>query len=366
MARTARKTGMALVWHIAGLAWNHPGTARLRGGVVAASGAALAVAFATYNAADPSLNAASPATPVNALGAPGAMLADLGVQSLGLACAFVALTVIVLGLCRAAASDPAASRGHLRLRAAGRARLGVLALAAALAWPAPPAAWPLAKGLGGFWGDGLLTRPRQACWPTPTCRSPSRSPPAVFAGARARRAWPTPSACAASELRTLGDWLAVGPDAQAQAGRRQAGARRPRRRPQPRRRHPRRRARRRARHPGRSSGGPKVKPPKPAPKESPREQREAQSTFEFVKPGGFALPELSMLAKPKPRAAQFDEGALRQNAQLLESVLAEFGVKGADRPDPPGPGRHPLRAGPGRRREVGPRRGALPTTSRAR
>src|SRR5207245_4211260 len=72
----------------------------------------------------------------------------------------------------------------------------------------------------------------------------------------------------------------------------------------------------------------KVKPPKLPPKQSTREEREAQSTFEFLKPGGFALPELSMLAKPKPRAAQFDEGALRQNAQLLESVLAEFGVKG--------------------------------------
>src|SRR3954468_19286827 len=155
MARTARKTGMALVWHIADLAWSHPGTARLRGGVVAATGAALAVAFATYNAADPSLNAAGPAAPSNALGGPGATLADLGVQSLGLACGFVALTVVVLGLCRAAAADPAASRGHLRLRAAVGV-LGILALAAALAWPAPPATWPLAKGLGGLWGDALL------------------------------------------------------------------------------------------------------------------------------------------------------------------------------------------------------------------
>ena len=156
MARTARKTGMALVWHIAGLAWTHPGTARLRGGVIAASGAALAVAFATYNAADPSLNAASSAAPTNALGGPGAALADIGVQSLGLASAFLALTVVVLGLCRAAASDPAASRAHLRLRALIGAG-GILAVAAALAMPAPPAAWPLAKGLGGFWGDSLLS-----------------------------------------------------------------------------------------------------------------------------------------------------------------------------------------------------------------
>ncbi|MBP9753823.1 MAG: cell division protein FtsK, partial [Phenylobacterium sp.] len=65
--------------------------------------------------------------------------------------------------------------------------------------------------------------------------------------------------------------------------------------------------------------------------------REAQGAFDFVKTGGFALPELSMLAKPKPRASQFDEGALRQNAQLLESVLAEFGVKGAIDQIRPGP-----------------------------
>src|SRR3954470_20721886 len=98
MARAARKTGMALVAHIAGLAWSHPGTARLRGGITAAAGAALAVAFATYNAADPSLNAASAAPPTNALGAPGAALADIGVQSLGLASALLALTILVLGL----------------------------------------------------------------------------------------------------------------------------------------------------------------------------------------------------------------------------------------------------------------------------
>ena len=334
MARTARKTGMALVWHIADLAWSHPGTARLRGGVTAAAGAALAVAFLTYNASDPSLNAASPASPANALGGPGAVLADLGVQSLGLACAFAALTIIVLGLCRAAASEPAAGRGHLRLRALVGA-LGVLALAAALAWPAPPAAWPLAKGLGGLWGDALLTGLAgllaYACVPI---AQPIAAGVFLTLGLAAlgyaiglRRA----------ELRTLGDWLAA--------------ALAPRPKPLAKTVRPERAARIAAR---RGEGipdsaldaspialeageGPKVKPPKTSPKESPREQREAQSTFEFLKPGGFALPELSMLAKPKPRAAQFDEGALRQNAQLLESVLAEFGVKGAIDQIRPGP-----------------------------
>jgi S-DNA-T family DNA segregation ATPase FtsK/SpoIIIE len=333
MARTARKTGMALMWHIAGLAWTHPATARLRGGVTAAVGAALAVAFLTYNAADPSLNAASPAAPVNALGGPGAVLADLGVQSLGLACAFLALTVVVLGLCRAAASEPTASRGNLRLRGLVGA-VGVLAMAAALAWPAPPAAWPLAKGLGGLWGDALLTG---FAGLLKYAHLPLSVPlaAAAFAGlglcAMAYAIGLRPS-----ELRTLGDWLstALTPKPKLQAVMK-----------------PERAARVAARRgegipdaaldpapmPVAAGEGPKVKPPKLSAKESPREQREAQSTFEFVKPGGFAMPELSMLAKPKPRSAQFDEAALRQNAQLLESVLAEFGVKGSVDQIRPGP-----------------------------
>ena len=206
MARTARKTGMALVWHIAGLAWNHPGAARLRGGMTAAVGAALAVAFATYNPADPSLNAAGPSAPTNALGGPGATLADLGVQSLGLACAFAALAVVVLGLCRAAASDPAASRGHLRLRALVGA-VGVLGLAAALAWPAPPAAWPLAKGLGGFWGDAMLSGLADLLT---YAHLPLAQPiaAAVFAGL-GLGALGYAIGLRRAELRTLGDWLAA-------------------------------------------------------------------------------------------------------------------------------------------------------------
>src|SRR3569833_610887 len=60
-------------------------------------------------------------------------------------------------------------------------------------------------------------------------------------------------------------------------------------------------------------------------------------SFEFAEDGGFQLPELAMLAKPKPRASAFDEGALRQNARLLESVLAEFGVRGQGDQIRPGP-----------------------------
>ena len=335
MARAARKTGMALAWHIAGLAWAHPGVARLRGGVTAAAGAALAVAFATYNAADPSLNSASGAAPTNALGAPGAALADLGVQSLGLASAQAVLTIVVLGLCRAAAPDPAASRGHLRLRALAGAA-GVLALAAALAWPAPPVAWPLAKGLGGFWGDGLLNglTGLLAYGHLPLAQPIA----AVLFAVSGLVAVAYAIGLRPAELRGLGEWLALvltpkpraAPVAKperaakvAARGRREDGIPDAALDPAPLALDP--------------TQGPKVKPPKAIAKESPREQREAQSTFEFARPGGFLLPELAMLAKPKPRAAQFDEGALRQNAQLLESVLAEFGVRGQVDQIRPGP-----------------------------
>src|SRR3990167_5163880 len=155
MARMARKTGLELGLHIAGLAWTHPTTARLRGGLIAAAGVAFAVALVTYHAADPSLNAASALPPLNALGGPGATAADAGMQSLGLAAGVAALLMVLFGLYRAASPHPDRTRGQVRLRAFVGA-LGVLALAGLLSAPAPPAAWPLAKGLGGFWGDGLL------------------------------------------------------------------------------------------------------------------------------------------------------------------------------------------------------------------
>jgi S-DNA-T family DNA segregation ATPase FtsK/SpoIIIE len=72
-------------------------------------------------------------------------------------------------------------------------------------------------------------------------------------------------------------------------------------------------------------------------KPSDREIRESQKAFDFAAEGGFRLPELAMLTKPKPRASTIDEEALRQNARLLETVLAEFGVKGQIDQIRPGP-----------------------------
>ncbi|MBC7166116.1 DNA translocase FtsK 4TM domain-containing protein [Phenylobacterium sp.] len=361
MARAARKTGLELALHIVRLAWLHPNTARLRGGVLAAFGVAVALALATYDAADPSLNAASAQSPKNVLGAPGAVIADIGMQSLGLVAGLGALLMVMFGLSRALSAEPDATRRALRIRALA-ACAGLLGLAALLAWPAPPAVWPLAKGLGGFWGHGLLSgaaglldfaripaaKPvaalllgglglialgfaiglrkvdaaavaeglaqRLAARPKVEIEPPA--PPAPARAARARRAQrdagipdaaldpaPSPSVAASIPLRREPEPEDEGaefdePPAAAPLS---------------------------------------IRKPKTPPKESPRESRENQGVFDFVRPDGFTLPELSMLAKPKPRAAAFDEGALRQNAQLLEGVLAEFGVRGQIDQIRPGP-----------------------------
>ena len=364
MARIAQKRGLEFGLHIAQLAWAHPNTARLRGGLVAASGVALALSFASYNAADPSLNAASPLPATNLLGGAGAVLADIGVQSLGLASGLGALLMVMLGLARASAPDPDATRLELRARAlAGVA--GLLCLAGVLAAPRPPASWPLAKGLGGFWGDGVLHA-------LAAIFSVVHLPGAVLVasllllvaavaglgyGLGVRRAEALEAGVWA--VRRVRELTARRPLAPTPAAKSEAGAARPRPRPVPQ-----ATAARTAAPPHAAApvvqpavpaaeratpdadaapsdpsgpGGLSIRAPKPVQRESAREQREAQGSFEFVKPGGFALPELSMLAKPKPRAAQFDEGALRQNAQLLENVLAEFGVKGKIDQIRPGP-----------------------------
>ena len=347
MARAARKRGLDRGFEIAGAVWAHPFAARARGGLVALSGAALAAALVTWKAVDPSLNASSGAVPGNVLGGSGAVLSDLLFQALGLPAALVALLMVVLGLSRLAAPNPDSSRLGLRLRALG----GILALcgvAALLAWPRAPSAWPLAGGLGGLAGDGLLglgggaldevgvpfgrgltaallgglglwglayalalprldirgTLARLIAWMrsralTSAVRSPFAPEP---------EAEPAPSTRSARSRSRKAD-LQAEPDLEDEVG--TFGAE--------------------------EGGAPvAIRPPKSS-RESGRETRESQGVLEFARGEGFVLPDLSMLARSPPRAAQVDEAALRQNAQLLEGVLAEFGVRGQIDQIRPGP-----------------------------
>ncbi|WP_233243368.1 FtsK/SpoIIIE family DNA translocase, partial [Caulobacter sp. HMWF025] len=362
MARAAQRSTAELLMDAIAYGWAQPWSARFRGGVVTVVGAGLLLAVATYNAADPSLNAASTTDASNALGGAGAAIADVVMQSLGLAGWGAALLMLVFGVTRASQADPDGERRDLRLRA-GVGTLGLLALAGLLSAAPRPAAWPLEKGLGGFWGEGLLGLIAD-----------------LFAFAH------IPGArLIAAILLAIGASVALGyaigfrrfdPEAIAQVV---GGALQPREprapvaEPVPEPVAKPARARKTAdmpvppRRPARPVPEPVdqayTPPPPPAlddeddeafappvearplaiakpkalPKDSGREQREQQKAFDFTDEGGFQLPELAMLAKAKPRSSEVDAAALRQNARLLESVLAEFGVKGQIDQIRPGP-----------------------------
>jgi DNA segregation ATPase FtsK/SpoIIIE, S-DNA-T family len=324
MAAAVRKSASQIVLGTMRDAWRHAASARFRGGLTAAVGGALAIALASWRASDPSLDAAGAEAPGNLLGAAGADIADLLMQSLGLTAWLVAALMLALGISRAATPTPDLTRTSLRWRAmAGTA--GLLLLAGGLGAVSPPAIWPLAAGMGGLVGDleanGLAGLAAAINAPVAATIAD-----AVLAGIGA---WLMAVALGVkwSHLTGLTQWRP------AAAPTKRVAVRTP--------------ARPRAK--GASPAAPIVEPepepdeaplairaPKPAAKLSGREARESQPTL-FAEDAGFRLPELALLAKSKPRAATFDEGALRQNARVLEGVLAEFGVRGQIDQIRPGP-----------------------------
>ena len=337
MARVARRSGLEWMMLVAMAGWSHPLAARFRGGLTAALGLAFLVAFASYQVTDPSLNAVSADAPRNLLGGLGADIADLGLQSLGLGAWLVAGLMLIMGLGRACDHDPDASRPVLRRRLVFN-MIGVLAVAGLLAAPAPPASWPLARGLGGFWGDALLGA-------IAAIFALAHLPGGRLFGAALLSVIAAVSLGAAIGFQRLSPMAIIAALTAPRAPRAKPAPRPPQDEPEVRRARKERPARAAATAVSAPTAvatpeaepedmaetfvEPKVRTPRtPSAKGSDREQRESQKAFDFARTGGFQLPELAMLAKPKPRSASFDEGALRQNARMLESVLAEFGVKG--------------------------------------
>ncbi|VXC87616.1 DNA translocase FtsK (fragment) [Bosea sp. 125] len=112
---------------------------------------AVAVALATWSVDDPSLNNATRGTVHNLLGRPGAMIADLAMQLLGLGVVALLLPPLLWSL--------RLIRFHLFDRSALKLVLWVVGIvssaAVASALPATPR-WPLPTGMGGVIGDALL------------------------------------------------------------------------------------------------------------------------------------------------------------------------------------------------------------------
>ncbi|WP_140984252.1 FtsK/SpoIIIE family DNA translocase [Asticcacaulis tiandongensis] len=366
---------------VTAIVWNHLETnfrtiwesvlfARLRGALVCVAGLACVLAFGTYNPFDASLNTSSSAPVTNILGGFGATIADIGIQSLGLAAWPMALLMIWFGLVRLFQTDPDAGRRTLRLHSFFAA-LFTLMLAAALA---PLVTGPDKVSIGGFWGTGVhgllkslfdfMSLPASAviasvifailallCFNAAlrlNAESYIRGAGFIFGGLKGvigatgigealhRSGEPkikrpkTPKSAPAPFLDEE-DFSGMGDPEPAPVV------------------NPRQQAPLEAYEdddlppfdidpPTHAAPEPKIRMEAPRqPKPSTREQDERQAAFEFLKPGNFRLPELSILSKPKARAAGFDEAALKQNARMLESVLAEFGVKGVIDQIRPGP-----------------------------
>ncbi len=326
MSRITRsRSGATLLGRASGL-WSGPAMARTLGALTTAVGILLATDLAAYHAGDPSFDTSAADPPVNVLGPLGADLADLAFQSIGLGAWIIAILLTAAGAAALIGRrrDGPSGPGPWRILSAA---LAVTALAGALAAPAPPASWPLASGLGGMVGDALLSLGAQ-----PLSLLPLAEP-----------RWVVGAILAMAGLLALG--FSLGP------GRRRVLAT-PEAAAAPKSRERVRAERKRAPDPvadivpgddeeGTTGAAPispslAIKPPKTAPRASGREEREIQPSLPFAEPG-FRLPELIMLTKPKPRASAFDEEALRQNAQLLETVLGEFGVRGQIDHIRPGP-----------------------------
>jgi DNA segregation ATPase FtsK/SpoIIIE, S-DNA-T family len=326
-------------WVSARILWGAPITVKFRGVLQALLATLLVVALISWNPADPSLNAASGAAPTNWLGLNGALFADLFMQSLGLAAWPCALLLIAFGLA-AAIGDAIQQRLKPTPLKALSATCGVLALSAALSALAAPAAWPLAAGLGGLWGDAIVSLVR---WMCDGLRLPGAP---IIAGVLflPLALWGIGYAVGLS-FADLGEGLAWArglrsPAPPAPKAPRPTARTTPRPRPVP-----------------EPDDGPDALEPSPpweapapvrgapepkvAAARAPKPRREAddsQAAFDFVRPStGFDLPPLSMLTKPAKRVASVDEEALKQNAKMLEGVLQEFGVRGVIDQIRPGP-----------------------------
>ena len=313
----------------------------LGGLVILAAAIALALALATYSPADPSPNHATAATPANWLGYPGAGVADVILQTLGLG-------GILLVLAPAAwAWRLIAHRGlpwlWLHLAALPLALLAASFLAATLPGPA---SWPLQAGLGGVLGQEAVDLAHDAATllHLELSQTVLRGMAVVLALATAglsfglgRYEW--------AIIARLGRWSG-GLLWRASGGMIGAARRRqPTEKSAPVRTRP-ARVEPRPERAAKAEGA-------PAPKEAdsarviaraaksaiPQEARsQAPAALDLEPAGEMPLPPLSLLAEAKNTDRQeVSEEALQQNARNLEAVLDDYGIKGEILRVRPGP-----------------------------
>ena len=322
------------------------------GGLMLAAGLFLLLSLLSHNVLDPSWNVAAAGEVRNWMGRWGASLSDMLLQSVGWAAGGPAIALTIWGailVWRAPQPRPRSVAGFRWFFAA----LGTAGFAAAVSALPVPNAWPFASGMGGAMGDIFLNTlaalPARFDLPGATGMAAGfalllsiagifltfglRSRDIAAAVDAAGLAWATVRVWLdAVRGRVAGFSGDDGPDDEDHRPVREEPVLRRAMRaaddtPAP--------ATARAQSDELSSAV-KVAPGRKA-KQSDRDVREAQGALPFVKTDGFKLPRLDLLAKPSVRNDAVDEMALRQNAELLQGVLSDFGVKGEIVQVRPGP-----------------------------
>lgn len=310
----------------------------LSGLALIALATALVLATASFDPSDPSLNTAGGGKVNNLMGYPGAVAADVALQTFGLAVSVVVIALIAWGL------------RLLRRKAVPLAlqRVAVMALVlivAALAFEAIPApeSWPLNPGLGGLVGRQMLV------WLAALGDGRGALTDPLFLGAiagavtLAATLWLMGYSLA--EWRAGWDWVAGLADSlrrtpveqpKRHTGRRKEPAEPPVNRVEP----------------YLEAAG--IADPAAPPNDSPPRQdrlekrkppkrpaKASQAALRLSGPEGeFHLPPLDLLQlvpETDRRNTTLGPEALEQNAKLLEQVLADFGIKGEIVKVRPGP-----------------------------
>ncbi|MEG3616921.1 DNA translocase FtsK 4TM domain-containing protein [Magnetovibrio sp. PR-2] len=318
-------------------------------GLIALAGGYTA-ALLSYAPSDPSFNSASSGHVANWLGTPGALIADLGIQAFGLAAVFPALTLLAWGvlLLRKLAVRQLWLSATLMILAPV---LAAMSLAAAPIW----SSWPLAVGLGGVSGAILLERLAGVFMLvgatdlklTALIAALVIAVPAmaafIYSLALPRSDWQAAGRMVLALNHALGRVL-INAVLRARSRRQeaidededdfddlelsedgQAAVTKPKRTPK-------------------KATAQKAKPKAvvedtPAPMKPGRKAKaQRQRTLDLGVDGNYELPPLDILDAPDAKGGtQMSKDALAQNAEMLSSVLGDFGVKGEIVKVRPGP-----------------------------
>jgi S-DNA-T family DNA segregation ATPase FtsK/SpoIIIE len=313
------------------------------GALALGAGAALAAALVSFDSADPSFNRAADGPVANLLGLPGAFVADLLLQTLGLAAALICAALISWGW-RIVGHR---GIGPLWLRLA-TLPAGLILAAVALASLATPAYWPLAGTLGGFAGTlvlgglagflALIGLPLDAVWIG--ALAALLAVPALIAGLALRpRDWRAAArgfgALGGTLLRpftrrrdAFGDGVAELRGALGRAARRAEDDEVEDARPE-------------RKEPSLTRAAPvDIVAPKIEEKAKRKPKPPTQTSLALSPDDAFSGPPLDLLQDPTVdgrERTKVDEEALAQNARLLETVLDDFGVNGEIVKVRPGP-----------------------------